>query len=190
MTVGRAVVRNARSIKLVNDIELTSTKKDPAENAMLIVAFGKTFSVTESAPKKLIMNTLARAAIERDKVEFGLRFLKLYIFNIVIFYLQALDGGGDERTQLLPGQSETNVSGTGQHLSPAHQSNTLGRHKVAFDSLDGAGTQSPRYYQCNIPINEYLSVGSNCTFTTNSYVVYTSPSNETKPLFLTLALST
>lgn len=68
VTVGRAVVRSARSIKLVNDIEMTSGKKDPSENAMLIVAFGKTFSVTDSAPKKLIMNTLARAAIERDKV--------------------------------------------------------------------------------------------------------------------------
>jgi hypothetical protein len=74
VTVGRAVVRNSRSIKLVNDIELaTSAKKDPAESAMLIVAFGKTFSVTESAPKKLIMNTLARAAIERDKVRLSVR---------------------------------------------------------------------------------------------------------------------
>ena len=34
---------------------------------MLIMANGRTFSVTESGPKKLIMNTLARAAIERDR---------------------------------------------------------------------------------------------------------------------------
>ena len=34
---------------------------------MLIMANGRTFSVTDSAPKKLIMNTLARAAIERDR---------------------------------------------------------------------------------------------------------------------------
>ena len=34
---------------------------------MLIVASGKSFTVSDSVPKKLIMNTLARAAIERDR---------------------------------------------------------------------------------------------------------------------------
>ena len=34
---------------------------------MMIVAFGKSFSVSDPTPKKLIMNTLARAAIERDR---------------------------------------------------------------------------------------------------------------------------
>jgi len=83
--VGRAVVRNARSIKLVNDIELTSVKKDPAESAMLIVAFGKTFSVSESAPKKLIMNTLARAAIERDKVSWFILVLSSEFWRFYVF---------------------------------------------------------------------------------------------------------
>ena len=40
---------------------------DRDSEAMLIMANGRTFSVTDSAPKKLIMNTLARAAIERDR---------------------------------------------------------------------------------------------------------------------------
>ena len=34
---------------------------------MLIVGFGKTFTVHDSAPKKLIMRTLAKAAMETDK---------------------------------------------------------------------------------------------------------------------------
>ena len=34
---------------------------------MMIVASGKSFTVSDSVPKKLIMNTLARAAIERDR---------------------------------------------------------------------------------------------------------------------------
>merc|ERR1719346_88294 len=63
VTVGRHMVRNARSIKLANDIDLA----DRDSEAMLIMANGRTFSVTDSAPKKLIMNTLARAAIERDR---------------------------------------------------------------------------------------------------------------------------
>lgn len=57
------MIRNARSIKLVNDIDLAHRDSD----AMMIMANGRTFTVTDSAPKKLIMNTLAKAAIERDR---------------------------------------------------------------------------------------------------------------------------
>ena len=49
--------------KFVNDIDLA----DRDSESMMIMANGRTFSVTESGPKKLIMNTLARAAIERDR---------------------------------------------------------------------------------------------------------------------------
>ena len=91
---------------------------------MLIVAFGKTFSVTESGPKKLIMNTLARAAIERDK---------------------ALDG--DESSHLLQGRCDAN-----QKQSPVtQQNNTMGRQKVTFveevdgQKADGLGANSPRF---------------------------------------------
>ena len=34
---------------------------------MLIVGFGKTFTIHDQAPKKLIMKTLARAAMENDQ---------------------------------------------------------------------------------------------------------------------------
>ena len=34
---------------------------------MLIVGFGKTFTIHDAAPKKLIMKTLARAAMENDQ---------------------------------------------------------------------------------------------------------------------------
>ncbi|CAB4060858.1 unnamed protein product [Lepeophtheirus salmonis] len=64
VTVGRSVVKSARSIKLVNDIDLDS---DAENGPMLIVGYGKTFTVNESEPKKLIMNTLARAAIEKEQ---------------------------------------------------------------------------------------------------------------------------
>ena len=48
-------------------IFLIADLADRDSEAMLIMANGRTFSVTDSAPKKLIMNTLARAAIERDR---------------------------------------------------------------------------------------------------------------------------
>jgi hypothetical protein len=97
---------------------------------MLIVAFGKTFSVTESAPKKLIMNTLARAAIERDKV---------------------LDGGGvacDEASHLLQGRN-AEASQQKAMASPSMQNNTMGRQKVTFvEEVDGTNeplvANSPR----------------------------------------------
>ena len=34
---------------------------------MLIVGYGKTFTIHDAAPKKLIMRTLARAAMENDQ---------------------------------------------------------------------------------------------------------------------------
>jgi len=67
VTVGRAAVHNAKSIKLVNDIDLHHAPVDKENAPMLIVGFGKTFTVHDQAPKKLIMRTLARAAMETDK---------------------------------------------------------------------------------------------------------------------------
>ena len=45
------------------DLSNDGTNKDG--DAMMIVAFGKAFTVAEEAPKKQIMNTLARHAIQR-----------------------------------------------------------------------------------------------------------------------------
>jgi hypothetical protein len=131
------VVRSARSIKLVNDIELATSsgngKKDPAENAMLIVAFGKTFSVTDSAPKKLIMNTLARAAIERDK---------------------ALDC--DEASHLLPGNASQK-----QQCDGAQNTNTMGRQKVTFvEEVDGSNGPKNEVLAANSP--RYVHYSSTC----------------------------
>ena len=67
VTVGRAAVHNAKSIKLVNDIDLQHQPVDKENAPMLIVGFGKTFTIHDQAPKKLIMKTLARAAMETDQ---------------------------------------------------------------------------------------------------------------------------
>ena len=65
--MGRAAVHNAKSIKLVNDIDLHHQPVDKEAAPMLIVGFGKTFTIHDQAPKKLIMKTLARAAMENDQ---------------------------------------------------------------------------------------------------------------------------
>ena len=52
---------------MLNDVDLSNDGSNKEGEAMMIVAFGKAFTVAEEAPKKQIMNTLARAAIERDK---------------------------------------------------------------------------------------------------------------------------
>ena len=57
------ICRSARSIKLLNDVDLSSDGSNKEGDAMMIVAFGKAFTVAEEAPKKQIMNTLARDEI-------------------------------------------------------------------------------------------------------------------------------
>ena len=102
-TVGRAAVHNAKSIKLVNDIDLHHTPVDKENAPMLIVGFGKTFTVHDQvvtkdilaknilndrhqAPKKLIMRTLARAAMETDKAleEEDMYWLKVEKLEILL----------------------------------------------------------------------------------------------------------
>ena len=56
------ICRSARSIKLLNDVDLSNDGSNKEGEAMMIVAFGKAFTVAEEAPKKQIMNTLARDA--------------------------------------------------------------------------------------------------------------------------------
>ena len=101
---------------------------------MLIVAFGKTFSVTDSGPKKLIMNTLARAAIERDR---------------------ALDEPGEEdlllltqspNTATLARQKKTRImASTASGISPqGSTSGGAGRPKVTFHEDGEMASNSPR----------------------------------------------
>ena len=54
-TVGRAAVHNAKSIKLVNDIDLHHTPVDKENAPMLIVGFGKTFTVHDQVVTKDIL---------------------------------------------------------------------------------------------------------------------------------------
>nr|XP_045594619.1 uncharacterized protein LOC123755819 [Procambarus clarkii] len=66
VTVGRACVSSARSIKLVNDVELASG--DPhsqARTPLLVVGAGKAYAINDSAPKKTIMSVVQKTHQEK-----------------------------------------------------------------------------------------------------------------------------
>jgi hypothetical protein len=64
VTVGRATVRSARSIKLVTDVDLVSAHHDTLEAPLLVVGNGRTYTIADISPKKAIMSVIQRAALE------------------------------------------------------------------------------------------------------------------------------
>jgi branched-subunit amino acid transport protein len=66
VTIGRAALRSARSIKLVTDVDL---KQNGEANApLLVVGNGRTYTVAESSPKKAIMAVIQRTTLSERKV--------------------------------------------------------------------------------------------------------------------------
>ncbi|XP_017892290.1 protein tincar isoform X2 [Ceratina calcarata] len=67
VTIGRATVRSARSVKLVTDVDLLSAREDDdGTNApLLVVGNGRTYTIADASPKKAIMSVIQKAAIER-----------------------------------------------------------------------------------------------------------------------------
>lgn len=63
VTVGKAAVKSARSIKLLTDVELLSSCESSAP--LLVVASGRTYTVCDSSPKKTIINVIHKNAMER-----------------------------------------------------------------------------------------------------------------------------
>ncbi|XP_046689315.1 protein tincar isoform X3 [Homalodisca vitripennis] len=64
ITVGRAAVRSARSIRLVTEVDLLSTTSDYAQ-PLLVVGNGRTYTISESSPKKAIMGVIQKCAMEK-----------------------------------------------------------------------------------------------------------------------------
>ncbi|XP_069698500.1 protein tincar-like isoform X2 [Periplaneta americana] len=65
VTVGRATVRSARSVKLVTDVDLISARHDASDSPLLVVGNGRTYTIADTSPKKAIMSVIQRAALER-----------------------------------------------------------------------------------------------------------------------------
>ncbi|XP_008198381.1 protein tincar isoform X2 [Tribolium castaneum] len=66
VTVGRATVRQARSLKLVTDIDLMSSRvEDLSQQPLLIVGNGRTYNIAETSPKKAIMSVIQKATMSK-----------------------------------------------------------------------------------------------------------------------------
>jgi hypothetical protein len=67
VTIGKATIRSARSVKLVTDIDLLSSNKDEdlTSQPLLVVGNGRTYSVSELSPKRAIMTVIQKAAIDK-----------------------------------------------------------------------------------------------------------------------------
>lgn len=63
VTVGRASVRSARSIKLVTEVDLLSST-DYAQ-PLLVVGNGRTYTINDNSPKKAIMGVIQKCAMEK-----------------------------------------------------------------------------------------------------------------------------
>ena len=96
---------------------------------MMIVAFGKAFTVAEANPKKLIMNTLARAAIERDRA--------------------LEDDGGDESERLLAASAQATPALNESRMGTVQRNKAgsavvavcspLSKQRVTFENGGGEG---------------------------------------------------
>jgi hypothetical protein len=68
VTVGRAAVRSARSVKLVTEVDLISSSRirgDESSAPLLVVGNGRTYTVHDTSPKKSIMSVIQKAALDR-----------------------------------------------------------------------------------------------------------------------------
>lgn len=63
ITVGRAAVRSARSIRLVTEVDLLSST-DYAQ-PLLVIGNGRTYTVSDNSPKKAIMGVIQKCAMEK-----------------------------------------------------------------------------------------------------------------------------
>ncbi|XP_054258919.1 protein tincar [Macrosteles quadrilineatus] len=63
VTVGRASVRSARSIKLVTEVDLLSST-DYAQ-PLLVVGNGRTYTISDNSPKKAIMGVIQKCVMEK-----------------------------------------------------------------------------------------------------------------------------
>ena len=68
VSIGRATVRSARSVKLVTDVDLLSNAKDDEDSTnapLLVVGNGRTYTIADSSPKKAIMSVIQKASMDK-----------------------------------------------------------------------------------------------------------------------------
>lgn len=73
VTVGRATVRQARSVRLVTEVDLLSNSSDDSSTQpLLVLGNGRTYSVQDVSPKKAIMSVIQKSTLtKKSKLENG-----------------------------------------------------------------------------------------------------------------------
>ncbi|XP_012223044.1 protein tincar isoform X2 [Linepithema humile] len=133
VTIGRATVRSARSMKLVTDVDLLSAKDDDDGTSapLLIVDNGRTYTIADTSPKRAIMNVIQKAAMEKKARSQG--------GNV-----DGVDGestaDGDEqiywlRPKLRPSPAQSPSDNSGAPTSDKGWLNKKLKHKVTFNDL-------------------------------------------------------
>ncbi|XP_068085891.1 protein tincar [Anabrus simplex] len=133
VTVGRAAVKSARSIKLVTDVDLVSAHHcDNGTAPLLVVGNGRTYTIADTSPKKAIMSVIQKTALERKAKA-----------------AQDSNDDGEEQIYWLrpkPPSPKTSPDSTSDRLTWLNRklsSNSGGtKHKVTFDdSLGSSGSR-------------------------------------------------
>ncbi|KYM98390.1 hypothetical protein ALC62_10914, partial [Cyphomyrmex costatus] len=133
VTIGRATVRSARSVKLVTDVDLLSARDDDdGTNApLLVVGNGRTYTIADTSPKRAIMSVIQKAAMERKARSQG--------GNV-----DGVDGestaDGDEqiywlRPKLRPSPTQSPNDTSSAPTSDKSWLNKKLKHKVTFNDL-------------------------------------------------------
>nr|CAD7433514.1 unnamed protein product [Timema monikensis] len=146
VTIGRAAVKSARSVKLVTDVDLLSSRHYSDEGGstapLLVVGNGRTYTVADVSPKKAIMSVIQKAALERKAKA-----------------SQNGNGGdcadeGEEQIYWLrpkpisPKTSPDCVSDRRTWLNRKLSGKTGRKHKVTFDdSIQGSGSRCTSGYK-------------------------------------------
>ncbi|XP_030768318.1 protein tincar isoform X3 [Sitophilus oryzae] len=65
ITIGQATVRESRSLRLVHDVHLSNhrTEETVQQQPLLVIGNGRTYTVSETSPKKAIMGVIQKAAL-------------------------------------------------------------------------------------------------------------------------------
>lgn len=73
VTIGKAAVRSARSIKLVTDVDLLGNcrEDDLTAQPLLVVGNGRTYTISENSPKKAIMTVIQKSSMEKKSKASG-----------------------------------------------------------------------------------------------------------------------
>ncbi|XP_072760069.1 protein tincar isoform X2 [Anoplolepis gracilipes] len=133
VTIGRATVRSARSVKLVTDVDLLSARDDDDGTSapLLVVGNGRTYTIADTSPKRAIMSVIQKAAMERKARSQG--------GNV-----DGVDGestaDGDEqiywlRPKLRPSPAQSPSDTSGAPTSDKGWLNKKLKHKVTFNDL-------------------------------------------------------